>query len=208
MAQATKPVEQPKVEVTKPQVPPTQTIEPKPKEELKIEHSKVDAKPQPVPQSVPQPASTQNTQPETKVEKQDTPQVESPKANEEENIDDGQEILYVRNHPNAELKYIILDRDMDLYLLSKKYGIRQSALRFYNDLKTDELKRNQIIFLEEKKSYGSQATHKTRRGETMYDISQRYGIKLSYLYIKNRMQEGEEPKEGQVIYLQKRKPRR
>jgi hemagglutinin len=42
----------------------------------------------------------------------------------------------------------------------------------------------------------------------MYDISQKYGIKLKYLYLKNRMEEGQEPKEGQVLYLQNKKPRR
>ena len=44
-------------------------------------------------------------------------------------------------------------------------------------------------------------------GEKMYDIAQKFGIKLHKLYRKNRMQEGQEPTTGQVIYLQNRKPR-
>ena len=70
------------------------------------------------------------------------------------------------------------------------------------------MKKNQIVFLEPKKSYGSQETHTVSKGEKMYDISQKYGIKLKNLYLKNRMEEGQEPKEGQVLYLQNKKPRR
>jgi len=42
----------------------------------------------------------------------------------------------------------------------------------------------------------------------MYEISQKFGIKLRKLYTKNRMEEGREPREGQVIYLKVKKPRK
>jgi hypothetical protein len=40
----------------------------------------------------------------------------------------------------------------------------------------------------------------------MYQISQLYGIKLSQLYILNRMEEGSQPVAGQKIYLRRIKP--
>ena len=39
----------------------------------------------------------------------------------------------------------------------------------------------------------------------MRDISQQYGIKLKLLYRKNRMEKGTEPKEGEVLYMQKKR---
>ena len=116
--------------------------------------------------------------------------------------------LNERNHPNSNLKYVVLGGDISLSALAKKYNLRVSDLKDYNDLKTSDLKKNQIVFLEPKKSYGSQETHTVRKGEKMYDISQKYGIKLKHLYLKNRKEETQEPKEGQVLYLQNKKPRR
>jgi membrane-bound lytic murein transglycosylase D len=43
-------------------------------------------------------------------------------------------------------------------------------------------------------------------GETMRQISQKYGIKLQKLYEKNLMKEGTEPSPGDVLSL--RKPRK
>ena len=125
----------------------------------------------------------QETKPETEISKQE---VESGKKKEPElhKYEEGRlteeavlHSLNERNHPNSNLKYVVLGGDISLSALAKK-------------------------------SYGSQETHTVRKGEKMYDISQKYGIKLKYLYLKNRMEEGQEPKEGQVLYLQNKKPRR
>ena len=156
----------------------------------------------------------QETKPETEISK---PEVESGKKKEPElhKYEEGRlteeavlHSLNERNHPNSNLKYVVLGGDISLSALAKKYNLRVSDLKDYNDLKTSDLKKNQIVFLEPKKSYGSQETHTVRKGEKMYDISQKYGIKLKHLYLKNRMEEGQEPKEGQVLYLQNKKPRR
>jgi hypothetical protein len=47
--------------------------------------------------------------------------------------------------------------------------------------------------------------HKVEDGQTMYDISQKYGVKLKHLYRYNRMMEGEQPIEGSEVYLRKKK---
>jgi LysM repeat protein len=39
----------------------------------------------------------------------------------------------------------------------------------------------------------------------MRGISQAYGIKLKHLYKKNRMETGTEPKEGEILYMQKKR---
>ena len=47
--------------------------------------------------------------------------------------------------------------------------------------------------------------HRVEEGQTMYDISQIYGVKLKHLYAKNHMMEGEQPLEGTEIYLRRKK---
>lgn len=116
--------------------------------------------------------------------------------------------LIIRNHPNGGLKYVVLEGNLDLSSLSRKYGINESRLMTYNELRSKNLKKGQIIFLESKNSFGSQEFYTVQKGDKMYDIAQKFGIKLRKLYTKNRMEEGREPKEGQKIYLQSKKPRR
>jgi len=55
--------------------------------------------------------------------------------------------LNERNHPNSNLKYVVLGGDISLSALAKKYNLRVSDLKDYNDLKTSDLKKNQMIYL-------------------------------------------------------------
>ena len=71
----------------------------------------------------------------------------------------------------------------------------------WNELENETLKKNDIVFLESKNSTGNTATYKAEYGEDMHDIAQKFGIKLNKLYAKNRMDEGQQPSAGQLIYL-------
>lgn len=126
------------------------------------------------------------------------------KPNKKEILD----ALVIQIHPNGNLKYIILGGDIDLSSLSQKFGINESRLMTYNELRFKNLKKNQIIFLEYKNTTGNQEFYIAQKGDKMYNIAQKFGIKLRKLYTKNRMEEGKEPKEGQIIYLQSKKPRK
>lgn len=61
----------------------------------------------------------------------------------------------------------------------------------------------EIVFLQKKrKNYrGKQRKHKVEAGQTMYDIAQLYGLRLSYLYGKNKMRQGTQPAAGALIYI-------
>ena len=113
----------------------------------------------------------------------------------------------VKNHPNDGLKFFIMPVDADISEISKKFGISEKRLIKYNELESSKLAKNDIIFLEGKNSSGNKATYKAGTGETMHDIAQKFGIKEKKLYSKNRMSQGEQPKSGQLIYLQNKKPR-
>lgn len=115
--------------------------------------------------------------------------------------------ILVRNHPNGGKKFIIVPTDTEVSFIANKFKVSESSLLKWNELTQHQLKKNAIVFLEAKNTKGNINTYKTQVGESMYDIAQKFGIKLSKLYSKNRMAYGEQPKVGQIIYLQDKKPR-
>lgn len=115
--------------------------------------------------------------------------------------------ILIKNHPNGDLKFLVMPVDANISVIAKRYGIIESKLIKYNELQSSKLNKNDIVFLESKRSFGNKNTYQAEAGESMYDISQKFGVKLAQLYKKNRMQVGEQPKAGQIIYLQSKKPK-
>jgi hypothetical protein len=79
----------------------------------------------------------------------------------------------------------------------------------YNEVKNDfELIPGQILYLQPKrdKAEAGNDYYNSKEGDTMYNISQKYGIKLKKLYEMNRMAEGTEPEAGKKIWLRNIKP--
>ncbi|RKE82724.1 glucosaminidase domain-containing protein [Chryseobacterium sp. AG363] len=115
--------------------------------------------------------------------------------------------ILIKSHPNDGLKYIIIPEDTDVKFIANKFKVSESRLMKWNELENESLKKNDIVFLESKNSTGNIATYKAVSGEDMHDIAQKFGIKLNKLYAKNRMDEGQQPSAGQLIYLIDKKPR-
>ncbi|HPT22587.1 MAG TPA: LysM domain-containing protein [Bacteroidales bacterium] len=79
----------------------------------------------------------------------------------------------------------------------------------YNELSNNfELVPGQILYLQPKRDKAEQGKeyHNVSEGDTMYQISQLYGIKLKRLYELNRMTFGTEPEPGNKIWLRGNKP--
>ena len=73
----------------------------------------------------------------------------------------------------------------------------------YNDLTYHkQIEPGDVLYLKPKKRKASVESHKVGDGETMWDISQKYAIKINSLYKKNLMTPGTEPKAGVVLQLQ------
>ncbi|MBI2269979.1 MAG: glucosaminidase domain-containing protein [Bacteroidetes bacterium] len=90
--------------------------------------------------------------------------------------------------------------------ISTEYDVDPRLIRKYNELDKEKKTRfrpGQIVFLQPKRNKGSEEFHTVQRGETMYNISQKYGIKLRKLYKKNKMKPGSEPKAGEKLWLRK-----
>lgn len=115
--------------------------------------------------------------------------------------------ILIKSHPNDGLKYIIIPEDTNVQFIANKFKVSESRLTKWNEFESDVLKKNDIVFLESKNSDGNTATYKVTPGEDMHDIAQKFGIKLNKLYAKNRMDEGQQPSPGQLMYLINKKPR-
>lgn len=112
--------------------------------------------------------------------------------------------VYTRNR----IKYIIVKEGDTFESLTKELSLMPWQLYKYNDLSKDStLRVGQEIYIQPKRwrAERNHSVHTVEAGETMYTISQMYGVKLKSLYRKNRMKVSEEPEVGQTINLRKRK---
>jgi LysM repeat protein len=108
---------------------------------------------------------------------------------------------------NNDRKFIFARKGDDFYKIADDFNIYNYQIWKYNDLsKEAHLQEGQMIYLEKKKNKANTAFHTVKAGETMHSVSQLYGIKLKQLYKKNRMKKGTEPRAGQVLWLENRKP--
>lgn len=87
---------------------------------------------------------------------------------------------------------------------AERWGIPYRKFLRFNDLRDgDGLMVHQRIYIAPKKSQyqGEERFHSVEHDETMYEIAQFYGIKLSPLLERNLMADGEEPEQGTIILL-------
>ncbi|WMN06308.1 LysM peptidoglycan-binding domain-containing protein [Marivirga arenosa] len=91
--------------------------------------------------------------------------------------------------------------------LAEVAGIEQYKFRKFNDLKIrEELTTGRIYYLRRKRNRAKFYYHTVTESETMWDISQKYGVKLKKLYRKNRMEPPAQPRVGRVLWLRQNRP--
>jgi LysM repeat protein len=89
--------------------------------------------------------------------------------------------------------------------IAEKYNIPLYKIFRNNEIEaTDLVQYDQIVFLHEKKNEGINKVHIVKKGETLYEISQAEGIKLSALKNYNQEVDVANVKEGTVLYLFKK----
>lgn len=84
--------------------------------------------------------------------------------------------------------YVIADSGDTFKSLSKELGLSKRKIRKYNDLNGDyTFMSGDIVYLEKKHNKAAKGYdfHTTKKGESLYKISQIYGIKLKALYKMN-----------------------
>lgn len=110
----------------------------------------------------------------------------------------GGRTVYINNG----LQFIILSKTDNLRKVSSAFGVSERKILKWNDLgKGMSLATGQFVYLEIKKQKGAASSHTVKPGETMYTISQLYGIQLKHLYKKNSLKPGYILKPEQTLVL-------
>jgi len=110
----------------------------------------------------------------------------------------GKRMVYLNNG----LQFIIFRKNDNIKNVTKAFHISERKIRKFNDMKKDApLVPGQMVYLEPKKRQGAIAQHVVKPGETLYILSQTYGIQLDQLYKINKLKTGRPVKQGQKILL-------
>ncbi|OFY63216.1 MAG: hypothetical protein A2Y71_16815 [Bacteroidetes bacterium RBG_13_42_15] len=114
-----------------------------------------------------------------------------------------------RIQENNRIQYIIVKDGDTKEKLENDFELLKWELARYNELDENFTPvPGQMLYIEPKRERAEAGIefHIPAEGETMYMISQKYGIKLKSLLEMNRMTAGSEPTAGQKIWLQVIKP--
>jgi flagellum-specific peptidoglycan hydrolase FlgJ len=151
----------------------------------------------------------EKAQSEKPVSAQKPGQIEKPQPSDE-NVTFGAVMARVpRILENNKLQYIIVKDGDTREKIENEFQLLHWELPRYNELGDNfSLTPGQILYLQPKrdKAESGKEFHIAAEGETMYSISQKYGVKLGSLLDMNRMMKGNEPVPGQQLWLQSVKP--
>ena len=95
--------------------------------------------------------------------------------------------------------------------ITKDLGLKDWELYTYSDFAQGRQPvANEILYLEPKHKRANRhhKQHIAQTGESIHYISQLYGLKLKPLLRRNRMEYGDEPNKGQIVYLRNKRPRK
>ena len=131
----------------------------------------------------------------------------------EEQMDENEESEEEKSVKNAVQKFLVEVNDVRCTVLypgqtlssvSMKYDIpKQKLLEFNETTRESDFKEGDIVFLEKKKSKftGAQDFYRVKEGDTVYGISQQFGIKMANLTKMNKLNLFSTLKEGDKLRL-------
>ena len=101
-------------------------------------------------------------------------------------------------------KLIVARGGDNIISLAQEFEMMPWQFYKYNDMaKSDSIQAGQLVYLQPKRNKADQGfdKHKVEKGETIWNISQQYGVKENKLRRKNDLAKNEEVQAGDVIYL-------
>lgn len=112
-------------------------------------------------------------------------------------------------YPQSEFKInntrVVFVKKGTLYTdVANQYNIAANRLFDFNDFPyiTDIIQKDQLIYLQPKRTVGQSAYHEVKAGETIYDIAQTEGIRLESLLKYNNLTKFASPVIGSKLFLQ------
>ena len=106
------------------------------------------------------------------------------------------------------IEAVMASKEDNIVKLALKAGISSDQLIKYNDLQPNQRIQSGEIYYTRKKKWRSPVPfHIAQWDESLWEISQKYGVRLDKLLKKNRMSPDEEVKPGRIIWLKKKRPK-
>lgn len=107
-----------------------------------------------------------------------------------------------------EMKGILAKPGDDVASLARGGKLKIKDFLLFNDMTDrDAVEEGQVYYLQRKLRKGPIEKHQVQSGETMWRLSQMFGIKLRNLLKLNRMKATQTIQEDQIVYLQKKRPK-
>ena len=102
------------------------------------------------------------------------------------------------------IKFVEATRGDTPLSLAEKLTMGSWQIRTYNDVSADYIfSEGEKVYVQPKRNKGTQDFHLTKPNETLWTISQQYGVKLKKLAKYNQMKTSDRPRPGQKVYLHK-----
>ena len=96
--------------------------------------------------------------------------------------------------------------------IAREFDLKDWEITTYNDLDKDAIQPEvgALVYLERKRFSAPKGKdkHTVKPGESLWSISQDYGVRLKSLIRKNHLSDDEGVKAGEQLYLRKRKPKK
>lgn len=107
---------------------------------------------------------------------------------------------------NNDLRMVFAAQDQTPSQIAGQYRVKLKCLLKYNEKigsGTTKLTQGQKVYLQKKRRNwrGREKYHYVSEAETMYQIAQKYGVRLSKLYRKNRMASNTQPAIGEKLKI-------
>lgn len=107
-------------------------------------------------------------------------------------------------YENNGVKFIFARRGDSFYKIAQDFNIYTWQVYRYNNMKKkDNISEGQMLYLEKKRNNATKEYHLVNAGESLYDISQKYAVKLKRLCKYNTLDKNAELFPGQRIKLRK-----
>jgi len=121
-----------------------------------------------------------------------------PDSAEPVNLSTGRSVQLSANR----VKYVIARAGDSIESIAADLEMAPWQIRKYNDLNNGEaLGAGALVYLQPKRSSGSEPTYVVKEGDTMRGVSQLFGMRLNKLYKKNKIESGKEVSVGTTLRL-------
>lgn len=102
------------------------------------------------------------------------------------------------------IKYIVASKGDTPESIAKKMEMGPWQIKIYNNVAKDyKFIEGQIVYLQPKKGKGAQSYHIVKNGDSIWTISQKYGVKMNKIRRYNNLAKNAPLKPGQKIYLKR-----